>query len=115
MKHFRAIFLVLFVLVVIVIAVQNYDVMSQKVAFKVDLLVFEYQTAGMMLYVMTVIAFLVGVVFAGFYGISERFRLKRQVKTLAKEAKEKDKELNSLRNLPVTTEDDSPVQDPETT
>jgi hypothetical protein len=37
--------------------------------------------------------------------MTERFRLKRKIKTLTKEANEKDKELNSLRNLPVTTDD----------
>jgi hypothetical protein len=35
----------------------------------------------------------------------ERFRLKRQIRNMNKQLKEKDKELNSLRNLPVTSEE----------
>jgi hypothetical protein len=34
----------------------------------------------------------------------ERFQLKRQIKTLTTVLKEKDKELNSLRNLPIISD-----------
>ena len=43
-----------------------------------------------------------GVIFiAGFFGIFERFRLKREIKVLTKQNKGKDKELTSYRNLPI--------------
>jgi hypothetical protein len=56
------------------------------------------------------IAFLFGVLVTGFYGIIERFRLKREIKTLVSTSREKDKELSSLRNLPITSDDVSPSQ-----
>jgi hypothetical protein len=40
----------------------------------------------------------------------ERFRLKRQIKTLTKELQIKDQELNSLRNLPITSDDVSATE-----
>ena len=48
-----------------------------------------------------------GVVFfiSGLYGIIERFRLKKQIKILESASRERDKELNSLRNLPITSDD----------
>jgi ATP adenylyltransferase len=60
------------------------------------------------------IAFLFGVLVTGFYGIIERFRLKREIKTLVSTSQEKDKELNSLRNLPITSDDVSPSQTDDT-
>jgi ATP adenylyltransferase len=44
------------------------------------------------------------VLITGLCGIVERFHLKRQIKTLISVSKEKDKELNSLRNLPITSD-----------
>ena len=59
----------------------------------------------MPLYYVLPITFLFGVLITGLYGIRERFRLAKQIKTLIAESKAKDKELNSLRNLPITSED----------
>ncbi|MBW1679956.1 MAG: LapA family protein [Deltaproteobacteria bacterium] len=105
MKHIRAVFMILFMLVVIIVAVQNYEAMSTAVKFRVDFLFFQHETAEMSLYLIVVISFLVGVIFSALYGITERFRQKREIKRLEREAREKDKELNSLRNLPVTADD----------
>lgn len=104
MKHIKAILIILFVLLVITVAVQNNSVMTTKVTFSINLLVYHHQTPPMSLYSVVIIAFLLGVLFMGFYGITERFRLKREIKALMRESKGKDQELQSLRNLPVTTE-----------
>jgi uncharacterized integral membrane protein len=113
MNHIRMIGVILFVLLVVVVAVQNYQAFSTSVKFRVDLLFFEYESSEMSLYLVAVITFLVGVVAAGAYGIMERFQLKRQIRYLAKESGEKDKELNSLRNLPVTADDMGEEHPPE--
>ncbi len=110
MNYLRAILVMLFLLFIVIVAVQNYQPFSTGVKFKIDLIFFEYETSEMSLYFVTVIAFLVGVVLAAFFGIFERFRLKKKIKTLVRDSKEKDEELNSLRNLPVTAEDISPDQ-----
>lgn len=105
MNHLRAIFLILFMLFVIILAVQNHEAMSTSVKFRIDLVFLEHETSEMSLYLVTVITFLVGVILSAVCGIAERFRLKRQIKTLIRDARGREKELNSLRNLPVTTED----------
>jgi hypothetical protein len=48
-----------------------------------------------------IMVFLLGIFVAGFYGIVERFKLRKQIRLLSKENKEKDRELNSFRNLPI--------------
>ena len=103
MNHLRIMVAVLFVVFIFILAVQNYDALSIPVKFKVNLVFFDYQSPEIPVSFVAVIAFLVGVISLGLYGMAERFRLKRRIKVLVKESKEKEKELNSLRNLPVTT------------
>ncbi len=104
MKHLKAILIILFVLLVIIVAVENIPNLKTPVVFMVDLGFVKYQTPDIPLASVAIITFLIGVLCMGLYGITERFRLKRQIKKLLGEAMEKDKELNSFRKLPVTTE-----------
>ena len=111
MKHLRLVLIILFVLLIIVVAVQNYAAMATTVTFRLNLLFFNHETPPMSIYLIVVIAFLLGVVFTGFYGITERFRLKREIKMLKKEFMGKDQELQSLRNLPVTADEVAPAEE----
>lgn len=104
MSYIRAIFLILVGLFVVVLAVQNHEAMLTRVTFRLNLLFLNYESAPMSLYLVSVITFLSGVFLCGIFGLVERFRLSKRVKALQKECVEKDKELNSLRNLPVTSE-----------
>lgn len=109
MKQVRALGLILFALVIVVVVVQNFEAMSTSVRFRVNFLFFKHETPEISLYLLSVVFFLLGVVVMGLYGISERFSMKRQMKALRKEALEKDRELRALRNLPVTADDVSPI------
>jgi hypothetical protein len=106
MTHLKIIVVVLVSLLFIVMAVQNDAAMSQKIQLKLDLFVFdEISTSEVSVYQVAIIAFLLGLIAAGFYAIVEHFRLKKQIKMLSAELQDKDQELNSLRNLPITSED----------
>ena len=105
MRHLRAIFVILFLLVVFIVAVQNYAVLTTPIKFRADLIFLEYETSEMPVALVAVVTFAFGIIFMGGYGIFERFRLKRQIKELVRTAEQKDKELSSLRNLPVTSDD----------
>jgi ATP adenylyltransferase len=112
MKHVKAIIVILFLLFVVILAVQNYQALSTPITFKVNLLFFNAESSGLPVFLIAIITFLVGVICIWLYGISERLNFKRQIKALMKDVKDKEKELNSLRNLPVTTEDMSSDQPP---
>jgi ATP adenylyltransferase len=105
MKHLRAVLVMIFVFLVIVVSVQNHAAMSTSVTFRIDLVFFQHETAPMSVYMVAVVGFFIGIIFAGLYGVSERFRLKKQIKIVTKQRDDKDEELNSLRNLAVTSED----------
>ncbi len=98
-------FLIFFGLFVLIVIVQNYQPLSTTVSFKLNLLFFRWESPPVSLYLVSCITFCIGVIITGFYSIFERFRLKRQIKRLKKELSQKEKELTSLRNLPVTSEE----------
>lgn len=107
MRHLKVIVASIFVFFIIVLAVQNYSAFSTSVSFRLDLLVFRHETPQMSLYLIAVITFLLGVIFMGFFTLTERLRLKREIKRLRKEAREREKELNSFRTLPVTADQET--------
>lgn len=110
MKHIKAIFLILIMLLVIIVIAENIPNLKIPVIFSVDLWLIQYQTPNIPLGVVAVVTFLIGVLSIGLLGIVERFQLKKQVKILQTEIKEREKELNSLKTMAVTTEIVNPEQ-----
>ena len=104
MKQVKALIVILFLLLIVVLSVQNYAALTTKISFKANLLFLNYETAGLSIFLIAVVTFLFGVVVTWLFGLSERMAFKRQIKALMKDVKNNEMELNSLRNLPVTTE-----------
>jgi putative membrane protein len=113
MKHIKAIISILIMLLVIILIVENLGQISKTLTLKVDLLFWAHETPPMAFYLVMIIVFLLGVFITAFFGIFERLRLKKEIKVLSREKIERDKELNSLRNLPIVEgkiEDKEPEQ-----
>jgi uncharacterized integral membrane protein len=110
MKHFRFIIAILLIVLVLTIIIQNHPAMSTSVVFRLNLLFTEFTSTPLSLYVVVPLTFFFGVIVTWFYGMIEHYRLRRDIKGLEKRLREKDKELNSLRNLPITSDDVSPGQ-----
>jgi len=108
MKHIKAIISIVLMLLAVVLVVENLAQLSQKLTLQVDLYFWEWKTEPMSFYFVIIIVFLLGILIASLYGILERFKLKKGIRIISKEKKEKDKELNSLRNLPIV---ESKVED----
>jgi uncharacterized integral membrane protein len=105
MAQLKAIIYILIGLAVVILVVQNHDVFSQTVNFRMNLPFFqEKMTSDITLYEIVIVSYLVGVLSIGLYGIAERFRLKKKIKVLTKALEEKEKEVNNLRNLPITSD-----------
>ena len=105
MKHVKFMLAIILMLVVVILIVQNHEAMSTKVSFRVSFFSFQAQSSMMSVYYIITISFLFGVIISGTYGIIERFRLMKMIKLLKATSKEKEQELNSLRNLPITSDD----------
>ena len=104
MKHIKFIIAIIVMMLVVIIIVENHEAFSTRVVFRLDLFTIHLQTTEISLYYIVAITFLLGILIAGFYGIFERFSLKKRIKDLVNSSSEKDKELNSLRNLPITSD-----------
>jgi hypothetical protein len=111
MNHLKAVLFILLGLVAVVVIVQNHDAMSTAVRFRLNTVFFgEKATSLISLYTIVFFTFLLGVILTGLYGIVDRLRLMRKIRVLSKELQEKDRELNSLRNLPITSDDVGTIQ-----
>ena len=105
MTHLKAILFILIGLAVIVLVVQNNAALSTTVKFRMNPYFFqERMTSDITLYEIVIVTYLIGVLSIGLYGIAERFRLKKRIKVLARTLEEREKEVNNLRNLPITSE-----------
>ena len=110
MKHIKAIISILLMLLVVILVVENLGELSKTLTLKVNLLFWASETPPMAFYLVVITVFLLAILVAGFYGILERFKLKKEIRIISKEKREKDKELNSLRNLPIV---ESKIEDNE--
>ena len=105
MTHLKAIVFILIGLTVIVLVVQNNAALSTAVRFRVNPYFFpEKTTSDITLYEIVTVSYLLGVLSIGLYGIAERFRLKKKIKVLTRTLEEREKEVNNLRNLPITSD-----------
>jgi uncharacterized integral membrane protein len=115
MKHFKFIVAVVLIVFVLMIIIQNHPAMSTPVVFRLNLWFTEFTSTPMSLYVVIPIAFFFGVIITWFYGMLDHYRLRKEIRGLEKVVREKGKELNSLRNLPITSDDvtSEPIDVPE--
>ena len=105
MTHLKAIVFILIGLAVIVLVVQNNAAFSTTVKFRMNPYFFEEKmTSDITLYEIVIVTYLLGVLSIGLYGITERFRVKKKIKVLTRTLEEREKEVNNLRNLPITSE-----------
>ena len=101
MKHIKAIVSILIMLLVIILIVENLGQVSKTLTLRIDFLFWSHETPPMAFYLVMIIVFLLGVFIAGFFGIFERFRLKKEIRALSREKIVKERELDSLRNVPL--------------
>ncbi len=108
MNHVKAILILLFAALAFTVAVQNYNetCLIAPVVFRVTLPLIQYKSEAIPLGALAIACFMVGVILMGLYGILERLRLRKQVRVLQAEAKQKDREINSLKNLAEETKRD---------
>lgn len=112
MKYVKFLIYAFIIFLVVVILVENHNAFNTKVIFKVDLLLGRYESSEISIYIISAIAFILGMIITWIYFLLERIQLRKQIKRLKSESNGKDKELNSLRNLPIVSESITPgVQD----
>ncbi|NLA74421.1 MAG: LapA family protein, partial [Deltaproteobacteria bacterium] len=87
---------------------QNPEAFNTRVVLRANLLINRFESCGVSIYLISARAFILGLIISWLYNLLDRFHLKREITRLRNEIKNKDKELNSLRNLPITSENVPP-------
>ncbi len=113
MRYIKRILIIFVIMFIFILAYQNSPSLKAPISFRINLGVFERETIAMPIAAVAVFTFIIGVLAMGIYSIIESFRYKAQIKKLMAEIREKDSELNSLRNLPLTTEVVGPDETPD--
>ncbi|MCF8032713.1 MAG: LapA family protein [Desulfarculaceae bacterium] len=104
MGYIKVIILSAVVALAIIFMIQNITPLSHPLGIRLNLFFVKWESTPYPTYLVILLAFFVGLLATSLVGISERWRLRRQVKAQVKKTEELRRELNSLRNLPVTGE-----------
>lgn len=99
MKLIATIIITFIVLFVVTFSLQNTAMVPLKYYWFIDV--------SVTVYLLIFISFFAGLILAGFFGITERFRLSRQTKKLNKKIKKMEKELAASKSLTVAGENES--------
>ncbi len=104
MRYLKAIIVCAVVALAIIFMVQNIEPLSHPLGIRLNLFFVKLETTPYPTYLVIMLAFFVGLLAASLLGVAERFRMRRQLKAKAKEVEDLNKELSSLRNLPLTSD-----------
>lgn len=102
MKIAKGLTVILLFIIFLFLAVQNYESLTTTVPFQGHLLVLEFNFP-VPIYGMIIVFFILGLVTMAIFSVMDHYNLKRDINAIKRAVKEKDKELNSLRNLPITS------------
>jgi putative membrane protein len=112
MSYIKAFLAALVVALAIIFMIQNMDELSHPLAIRLNLFFYKFQTTPFATYLVILVAFFAGLLSASLLGLVERFRLRGELRRRAKEIDDLNRELNSLRNLPITGDPLSPGEKP---
>ena len=98
MKYLKTVLVTLLFIVAITFATKNLESVTVRYYFFEEI----WTTP---LFLLVFVSVLLGILIAGMAGILSRFTLKQEIKRSKKKILELEKELNYLRNLPITEKD----------
>jgi putative membrane protein len=101
MKYVKNILLLIVVVLLVVFVLQNGKQLTEPVHFRLGLYLKAISTGPAPLYSVLLLAFFLGLLIGAVLGWIHRLRRRAEVRRLNRLLMEKDRELNSLRNLPV--------------
>ena len=102
MNYIKLIVSTLVVALAIIFMIQNIEALSHPLAIRLNLFLVHFKTTPYATYLIILLAFFVGLLAASVLGVLERLRMRRHIKAQQKQINQLNRELSSLRNLPVT-------------
>jgi uncharacterized integral membrane protein len=99
LSYIKILILALLALAAVMLAVQNQPFLTQEISFRLDLYVWDWISASYPLYIIIVLAFLLGILLTSLAGIGNRFYLRGRLKEAVGRKEAVEKELSNLRGL----------------
>lgn len=100
-KAVRTLFWLLVMVVLVTFLFQNASLLVKTEHVRLNLLIRDFSSEDVPIYGIVLIAFLVGLGLGGGWGLLGQIKAKRQVREINKVLAERERELSSLRNLPI--------------
>ncbi|MBW2170700.1 MAG: LapA family protein [Deltaproteobacteria bacterium] len=113
MKSAKLVLLAVVGVFLVLAVVQNLSLFTHRESLRLNLLVWKYETAPILLSMYFVGFFLIGLLLSYFAGLSDRFKAKNEIKNHLKRISKLEEEIKVLKSLPVQ-EESSPSQETET-
>jgi uncharacterized integral membrane protein len=113
MKQAKLVLLAVVGVFLVLVVVQNLSLFTHREPLKLNLLVWKYETAPILLSMYFVGCFLIGLLIAYFHGLSDRFRAKNEMKNHLEKISKLEEEIKVLKSLPVQ-EESPPSRETET-
>lgn len=112
MRALKAPLMTIVAALLLIFVIQNIDALNNTIDLRLDLYIFELDSGMIPIYLLIIVSYLVGMVVAASYGFYRRVQLRGENRRLKRTLKEREEELNSLRNLPVLQSGDtiSPIE-----
>jgi putative membrane protein len=104
MRYLKVIILVLIFFFSMLFFVQNTELLSTSLTLKLDLLGKHYESQEIPTYLLILVAFVLGAFISLFYFLAEKIKLSQQVRSYKAKIADLEKEVNSLRNMPLEEE-----------
>ena len=110
MRYLKVIILVAIFFFSMLFFVQNTDLLSTSLTLKLDLLGKHYESQEIPIYLLILIAFVLGAFISLFYFLAEKIKLSQQLRSYKNKVADLEKEVNSLRNMPLENENFSTAE-----
>mgnify|MGYP006423100833 CR=1 FL=1 len=101
MRYLKLFAFIIFFVLAMIFFIQNTDPLAATLELKFDLFQWSWLSNPLPFYVVLLIAFAVGAVLSLLYFLVEKLRLNSEVKKHKNQVRSLQKELNSLRNMPL--------------
>lgn len=102
MRFIKVLIIILFVFVGLMILIQNNEVLSTTMSLRFDVYVLDaWKSIPLPFYFLLLVSFLIGALFTLSYFLVEKIRMSAELRSCRSRLGRLEKELNSLRNLPL--------------
>ncbi|OEU46326.1 MAG: hypothetical protein BA872_07470 [Desulfobacterales bacterium C00003060] len=105
MKPIKPLFWSVVIVLLVILVVQNIDILLEKKAITLNLLLWQDKTPPIYLSVYLLAFFFTGLLVSFLSGLSERVRAKNEIKNHRKTIRKLEEEIQVLKSLPVEKED----------